>query len=237
MPRVPALVLACLAASCAREAEPETAYAYAASTAPVFAPIWVVPTAAPQTTPPPPPRLSGHDIPSGDACLERLDSLGVHYRRLDAKKGIETPIVTTGPVGGIRYFANGGLPLVCDCRLALALHQIGPLLASHGVSAIRFSGAYSYRLSRVGRLSLHAYGLAIDLHEFVVGGQNLSVERDFVRGLGDGCAADAPALDQIACTLRQTGLFKELLTPDYNADHHDHIHVAIAPLVTASSRD
>jgi hypothetical protein len=37
-------------------------------------------------------------------------------------------------------------------------------------------------------------------------------------------------LNRLACSFKSTGLFKELLTPDYNADHHDHFHLAIEPI-------
>ena len=46
--------------------------------------------------------------------------------------------------------------MVSDCRLALALAKVAPELRGLGISAMRFSGAYSYRMAKVGRLSLHA---------------------------------------------------------------------------------
>ena len=130
----------------------------------------------------------------------------------------------------MRYDGGAGNPLVADCRLALALYRVAPVLRDLGVSSMRFSGAYSYRMSRVGRLSLHAYGLAIDVHEMVVNAGRVAVERDFAPGLAYGCAGESPALNRVACQLKATGLFQELLTPDYNADHRNHFHLAIAPL-------
>ena len=118
--------------------------------------------------------------------------------------------------------------MVTDCRLALALTKIGPELRSMGITAIRYSGAYSYRMAKVGRLSLHAYGLALDVHEVTADGQSFVVARDFRRGLSNGCAGDAPLLNRLACRFSQLRLFQELLTPDSNYDHHDHLHIAIA---------
>ena len=63
-----------------------------------------------------------------------------------------------------------------------------------------------------------------------IGGKKLSVKSAFKKGLGNECTANFPALNRVACSLKGTGLFKELLTPDYDADHHDHIHMAIAPV-------
>jgi hypothetical protein len=93
---------------------------------------------------------------------------------------------------------------------------------------MRFSGAYSYRMAKVGRLSLHAYGLALDVHEVTADGKSYVVARDFAKGLPNGCAEGAPLLNRLACRLAQLRLFQELLTPDSNADHHDHLHIAIA---------
>jgi hypothetical protein len=114
--------------------------------------------------------------------------------------------------------------------LAVALSAIGPVLRRLGITEVRYSGAYAYRRSKTGRLSLHAHGLAIDVHGFVVGGRRLTVERDYRRGLRDGCSPTAPVLNRVACALRETGRFAELLTPDYDADHRDHFHLAIAPV-------
>ena len=175
-------------------------------------------------------RNPSMDLQSGDVCLRHLRRLGVTFRPQADTLGVDTPVVVSGAIGGIRYYANGDLPLLCDCRLALALHRIASVLRDSGVRAARFSGAYSYRKTRSGRLSLHARGLAIDLHEFVVAGRTLSVERDYARGLSRGCASTAPVLNRLACRLHATGLFRELLTPDYDRDHRDHFHLGISPL-------
>lgn len=178
---------------------------------------------------PEPEQLSSATIPGGDRCLAALKALGVKHRSLDAKRGVVTPVVVDGPIGGVRYTAWGGVPLIADCRLIVALAQIAPELKRQGISQMRYSGAYSYRMSRVGRLSLHAHGLAIDIHEVTTPEGKLDVKHDFVAGLDDGCSPERPTLNRLACRLKQTGLFKELLTPDYDADHRDHLHLAIAP--------
>ncbi len=175
-----------------------------------------------------PTHLSSATIPDGSACLSMLDALGVPYARMEHERGIGTPVVVRGPIGGIDYRAFAKVQLVADCRLVVALAWIAPILRDEGVTEARFSGAYSYRMSRVGRLSLHAYGLAIDVHELVVGGRRLTVQRNFARGLG-GCSPSVPSLNRIACRLKALGLFRELLTPDSNADHYNHFHFGILP--------
>lgn len=170
------------------------------------------------------PVLSSADIPSGDACLAELANTKIVYRRIEEKRGVSTPVEVSGKIGGISFERS----MLADCRFVLALHRIAPVMAELGVNTIRFSGAYTYRMSRVGRLSLHAHGLALDVHEVRFGSTWQSVEKDFVRGHADGCARTSPALNQLACRLKATHLFQELLTPDYDADHANHFHLAIA---------
>lgn len=174
------------------------------------------------------PELIAAEFPSGDACLDKLRGAGVAFNLVSDKRGVETPISLAGPIGGVRYWTVGSGPMVSDCRLALALAKLAPELRSLGITAVRFSGAYSYRMARVGRLSLHAYGLALDVHEVTAYGHSYVVARDFARGLPNGCSEGAPLLNRLACRLAQLRMFQELLTPDSNADHHDHLHIAIA---------
>jgi hypothetical protein len=248
-------VLAILSAGCAREARRAQAPAPPPpATCPVVwqgAPAPIAPAmpvltgldnalAAPPllagATPQPawqPISITTKDIPAGDRCHALLDATGVSYKKLGQKQGIETPIEVTSEIGDVRYEPAAGQSLTCDCRFAVALHRVSPVLKSVGVTRVRFSGAYSYRMSRVGRLSLHAYGLALDVHELVVNGTPLQVRRDFSRGLANGCAADAPPLNQVACRLKAAGVFRELLTPDSNADHWDHFHLGVEPLTNS----
>jgi hypothetical protein len=168
--------------------------------------------------------------PGGDGCLNALGASGVEFDQVDSVRGVDTPVVVTSKIGNVSYYANGNVPLLLDCRMAMTLVTIAPILREHGVSKVRFSGAYVYRMSSKGRLSLHARGLALDVHEVVAGGKTFSVTRDFKRGIGKDCQNHFPVLNRIACSLDRSGLFRELLTPDYNADHHDHFHIAITPV-------
>ncbi len=151
--------------------------------------------------------------PSGAACLAQMTELGLRYETVEHLRGVSTPVVVKSDVGGIHFVAGAGLPLELDCRFAVTLAQVAPILTHLGVTALRFSGAYVYRNSRVGKLSLHANGLAIDVHAMQVGGTWLEVEHDFTRGLKDGCAESSPLLNRVACELKRTGRFKELFTP------------------------
>lgn len=193
-----------------------------------FAATEGVPTYADGRPRPLAPELIAAEFPSGDACLSQLRSSGVQFQVVADKRGVQTPIALEGPIGGVRYWTVGAGPMVSDCRLALALAKVAPELRGMGITAMRFSGAYSYRMAKVGRLSLHAYGLALDVHEVTADGKSFVVAKDFAKGLPNGCAANAPLLNRLACRFAQLRLFQELLTPDSNADHRDHLHIAIA---------
>ena len=169
-------------------------------------------------------------LPGGNECLARLSSHEVHFHTVEREPGVKTPIIVDGPIAGIRYYTGGNGPLVADCRLVLALALVGPELSAFGVSDVRFSGAYVFRLSNKHRVSLHAYGLAIDLHGFTRLGLHYEVQHDFHKGLGTNVEPDAPIANAITTRLHASGLFHEYLTPDDNADHHDHVHVGVSPL-------
>lgn len=189
----------------------------------------IVAAAAPAVLEAAPHKLDSSTILDGEVCLRELVHRGIAFHTVEEKQGVKTPVVVDGPLGGVVYRGIGDVPLLCDCRLAVALSWVGPDLLAQGVTEMWFSGAYSYRMARVGRLSLHAWGLAIDVHELTVHGQRLELRSDYERGLADPCASSS-ALNQVACALRATGLFRELLTPDTDADHYDHFHLSITPL-------
>jgi hypothetical protein len=170
--------------------------------------------------------------PSSDAlaCLRELGRRNVNIVPLRKSVGVRVPVRIEGAIGRVSYRPTTVYPLVVDCRFALALTEIAPVLRQNGVRAVEFSNSHTYRKTDFGRLSLHANGLALDVHSVRLDdGTELSVQDDFSRRLGArGCGFGAPALNRLACGLRATGLFSELLTPDYNRQHRDHFHLAIA---------
>ncbi len=167
-------------------------------------------------------------IPGGERCLSLLNQLGIKYERIATRGRMNTPVKVTGDIAGIRYVSEGRPSLICDCRLALALHWSAPVLSAWHISEIEHYGAYVNRGTRGGRPSLHAQGLALDAARFKFSRMSQSVSEDF--GRGAGCWPEAPVLNRVVCQLRGLGLFRELITPDHDADHHDHVHLAIAPL-------
>ncbi len=161
----------------------------------------------------------------GPDCERSLKNLGVQFTTLTELKGVETPVEIHGPLGGIEFWANDGRKLQLDCRLALALESLAPIFSQYRISQARYSGAYAYRRTKSGRLSHHALGLAIDIHALSFSGTSQEVHTNFTRNIG--CRAANPQLNQFVCKLRESRLFEEFLTPDYNDDHRDHLHISV----------
>jgi hypothetical protein len=174
-----------------------------------------------------------------DGCTQELFARGVAFVPLRHSRGIVSPVELGGPIAGIRYRPTAAFPLVVDCRFALVLTQMGHVLRRHQVSTLEFSIAHAYRATQAGNLSLHANGLALDIHRAILDdGTALSVDQDYVTHLsGRGCLPSAKPLNQLACELAATGWFAEFLTPDDNAQHRDHFHVGIPRLVRRSPLD
>jgi hypothetical protein len=169
-------------------------------------------------------------LPRGQECLSWLAALGISYRVLGELRGVDTPVEVMGPISGVSYTTGGKPMVVGDCRLILALDWASRTLTRVGIDQVRHSGAYVYRTTKSGRPSLHARGLAIDLHALRSGSTWFDVERDYALGTGPTCDQVTPFLNHVYCRLRQLELFRELITPDHNAEHHDHFHLGIAPL-------
>jgi hypothetical protein len=96
---------------------------------------------------------------------------------------------------------------------------------------IEHAGTFVCRAIRnSGVASQHAFGNAIDVTAFVLrGGRRISVRRDFVRG---AAVPEKPAGLFLARLLEQTaaeGLFRTMLTPDFDSAHAGHLHLDARP--------
>jgi hypothetical protein len=169
-------------------------------------------------------------IPGGKRCLALLDRLGMKYKKVSPRGRIKTPVEITGDIAGVRYTHGGKTSMVCDCRLALALQWAAPVFKAWHISEVQHYGAFSDRTTRRGRPSLHSQGLALDVARFDFPDSSLSVASAYGRGWGTGCRPEAPPINQVVCQLRGLGLFRELITPDHDSDHRDHVHLGIVPL-------
>src|SRR5690606_15481156 len=213
-----------------------------------------------EAPPPPKPRhpfhseLTGGRLPKTAAamrfanlspgqCRRELKARDLPFKRSGGPaKGIATPLRFADTIGSVRFKAPGGKSVfgMLDCRLALVLAELAPLLERHDVTVVRVDNMYRPRARLPGsrKRSQHSYGLAIDILGFELGdGRSLSVERDWNGRRGEpvcGPEADpitpseaAVALRNIVCDIARSGLFHHLLTPNYDAAHGNHFHFDI----------
>lgn len=180
------------------------------------------------------------------ASIARADPLGTCTAELDARHvawkpasrpGIALGVELTDTIGGVRLTSEDQ-PLVIDCSLAVSLDEAGHYLRALGIDQAHFSSAYSRRNVRgTDHPSKHSYGLAIDIHTFVVKGLGaLRIDRDYEQGLGEevDCVGQpltraGEVLKVLQCQLVRSGLFHLVLSPDYDDAHHDHFHLEALP--------
>lgn len=175
------------------------------------------------------PTYRSADIPGGLTCLLRLRELGIAHRVLGPVGFINTPIEVQGPIAGVTYKATWRGRFICDCRLALALSRAGPFFRGVGITTAYYSSAYRRHTRGAKPPSRHALGLAIDLHRFRdEAGTLLRIKADYQRGLEDTCGPGSwPQLNRLGCRLARHKVFDVVLSPDSNADHWNHFHLAI----------
>jgi hypothetical protein len=172
-----------------------------------------------------------------DECLDELDRRGVSYEKVK-KKGVAIAVEVDGPLGGITWTTWSKKPMLLDCSLAVSLDEAGRYLVELGITEARYSSTYSRRNVRgTNKPSKHSYALAVDVHGFSgpeVG--TLDVALDYEQGLGDAVdcigqplTAAGATLKTLQCQLVRSGLFRSVLSPDYDDAHHDHFHLEARP--------
>jgi hypothetical protein len=187
-------------------------------------------------------RLAGL---SGAQCLAEVARRKLSVTRFrGAAVGVATPLRVTGLISGVRFVTPGGKSPygILDCRLALALSELAPLLKRYDVVEARIDNMYRPHAHLPGKKkpSQHSYGLAADLTRLKrADGSELVVERDFQGAIGEPVcgegararaelSSDAAALRDLVCQASRSGLFHHILTPNHDQAHRDHFHLDIA---------
>lgn len=129
---------------------------------------------------------------------------------------------------------NGQYPM--NCPLVAATHlwvrelQVyANQILGKPVTQIHHAGTYSCRRKygqRTGSLSEHAYANAWDVTGFELSdGSVVSVKKHW---------SDPGARGRFLHAVRDRGcsLFNVVLSPDYNAAHHDHLHLDMGPFIS-----
>jgi hypothetical protein len=193
------------------------------------------------------PPAADDAVTPNKTCLATLRERGVDFAEAPTK-GVRTPIRLAGAnLGPLRLVIlerkPGGVMPVMDCELGRALLDAAAVFTNAGIRDLFFSGMYEYRPRRHSKkLSEHAHGLAIDVHQFgTADGRVFDVQRDFEQGVGEWSARDqvacvgsperpeARVLRELACALRVSSAFREIITADDNADHDNHFHLESFP--------
>jgi hypothetical protein len=191
---------------------------------------------------------SDETLEVGAPCTDRLTALGVAFEKGPDRPGVVSPVTVETPLNGISYSNSNDQPagqLYMDCTLALALHEMAPVMSSHGLDHVQHLGIYNYRcIADPGPppdcpngISRHAYADAIDIMELrSAGGETYNVNDDWVIdadieptcSAGTSGAKDA-LMHAFVCDLFEGGVFNILLTPNYNAAHRNHFHLDLTP--------
>lgn len=185
----------------------------------------------------PPGMLTGRKITAlrdeAPRCRALLERAGVAFTALPPRNGDQC-----GYDDAVRLNAGGALStgwspdrpgVSCPVAAGLALlewHVVQPAAREHlgtGVAAIEHFGSYSCRRlygRDEGAWSEHATANALDIAGFrLADGRRVTVVGDW-RGGTAGEQAFLRAVRDGACRL-----FATVLSPDYNAAHHDHFHI------------
>jgi hypothetical protein len=191
-------------------------------------------------------------LPPDQACLDLLRAHGVVFSEGPQLRGVRTPVTLHGGLFAPRLAPRHGRPAEMDCQLAVALIDAAPIFRRAKIDEIEYSAAYHYRnRRRSNQLSMHAAGLAIDVHVFRGPEREYVVERNFERRpalwrkmrqgsgalqtcLGRPRTSRARTLRYLACQLRLNESFRLIITPDDDSDHRDHFHLEARPDTAAT---
>lgn len=163
--------------------------------------------------------------------------------------GVRTPIRLGGALRGVTVHSSlppaerAGSPFeILDARLAIALDDFCALLARHEVVELVHYTMYrppTEAKAEPDKQIRHPAGLAIDVGALRKrDGSWLAVGPHWPSNIGaktcgDGAVEhwtrEARELASIVCETKDERIFHFALTPDFNADHADHVHLEIKP--------
>lgn len=179
---------------------------------------------------------------TSEACLQMLDDRGIAYERATAGPLVDSPVLLAGPLREVNFRhvharASGS---VMDCRLVLALDDFAQVLKDQGVVEVGYLAAYRPDPSGSAKEGQrHPAALAMDVAWFLRDdGKKLVVEKDFGGRVGArtcGRRAQQPdpdndsalALRKLVCDTGKARLFHLVLTPNYDPEHRNHLHVEV----------
>jgi len=184
------------------------------------------------------------DMPT--ACRIELGRRGVAFlpdpRELQRPAGrpdlechVEDPVSLQPVIHGITFRQERIEPapttLYSSCALALAIERMAAMLAERGVAEVVHFGIYGCRLiAGTDLLSQHARARALDIGALrLTSGTTYTVITDWEKNQPAPVTPGGRFLREILTALFDAGTFNIVLTPDFNAEHHDHFHLDLTP--------
>jgi hypothetical protein len=176
-------------------------------------------------------------------CFDDLKSLGIPWKKTRPMRGVVDPVELESTIGGVTFRNSRGkaAPMYMSCLFAEKVAKFAQAAAKAGVKEVNHLGIYNYRCigggspdSRACKVSQHAYGRAIDFASFKTDKETFVIKNDWSKRPPPTCKATggsskAKFLRDLACEAGKLAGFNILLTPNYNAAHHDHSHADGTP--------
>jgi hypothetical protein len=187
---------------------------------------------------------------SGDVlateCQRELAARGVLFRAHDQPLEhpmdrpelwctVDDPVLIEPVIRGVtfrpREISGTPTPLFAACSLGLALDRMSERLAARSVKSVVHFGIYGCRLiAGTDVLSEHGRARALDVAALqTTAGTVYTVLTDWEKDQPAPTTEGGIFLRQTASELFDSGVFNVILTPDFNADHHDHFHFDLTP--------
>jgi len=162
-------------------------------------------------------------------CFTTLRNSKLVYQRLhDRQTGKNCGFSNAVLLQQSEVSYGGDISLSCPALVSLAIweqHELQPLaqqLFGQNITQIQHYGTYACRNinnASSGQRSQHAYANAIDISGFVLAdGRRITVQHDWQ--LNNDKGKFLRSLHRQACRY-----FSTVLGPNYNALHHDHLHM------------
>lgn len=184
-------------------------------------------------------------------CEAELKTRAVPFVAGEATSGVMDPVRISGPLHGVSIHSalatserDHSPSTIFDCRLVLAVDDFAAFAATKGIVEMVYFGAYrpqsAYGCTAKYAGQQHCAGLAVDVGTFKkADGTVLSVEKDFHGKVGNPtCGPTArrttitpssTELWSLVCDTADRAIFNVMLTPNYNAQHFNHVHLEITP--------
>lgn len=180
------------------------------------------------------------------ACQKELLERGVQFSvaehqnahpagRSDLTCVVDDPVSVRPVLRGVTFRPSrvgaAPVPMFAACALALSMDKMSQVLAERGITDVVYFAIYGCRVvAGSSNLSEHARARALDVAGLrAASGTTHLVLSDWEKHQPAPVTAGGQLLRQVATALYDADIFHIILTPDYNADHANHLHMDLSP--------